>query len=589
MSKKGIGVSIGLASALAVGTIATSVAMPKAIPDQVTEDTNKTETESQNIGKSDIIDKATSPNKSTSRPKTDTREKDNKLELLKEIRSEELAMVNKNSSDEKTSASSVLLADKSISSLKNETVKLDKEDTKADKKEDKKDENLNLKANKKEETTSNNKKTTEIKTKDYVYKEWVQTEYDSEKVKEDKATSSSEKVTMYASSPVYIRADKSIKSDKLGLVEKNKEVSGLVVGEWLQVDNNGKNGYISTLYLQTERKEKPPKDVNKDVKKEDKKEETKASKNPENEKTDNKKIQEDKKEFKGEKYTGFVTEALNVRNKPSMDSDIIKVYPANTKVEGIKADGWIQVKGGNDTFYISSKYVSDKKPEEKSQEKASSESKKENTTSFKGVEYTGFVSSPVNVRDNPSMNSNVIKVYPRGHQLTGLKGNGWIQVKEGSSTFYVSSNLVQDEKPQEEVITEKAYKEEVTNNSGANSDIVSAAMAQLGKPYVYGSAGPSAFDCSGLTSYLYQNVYGISLNRNSAAQASNGYAVDWSNLQEGDLMFFNTSGSGISHVGIYVGGGQMVHASTPSTGVICSNINADYYVNTFVTARRIVN
>ncbi|WP_297810990.1 cell wall-binding repeat-containing protein [uncultured Finegoldia sp.] len=129
-------------------------------------------------------------------------------------------------------------------------------------------------------------------------------------------------------------------------------------------------------------------------------------------------------------------------------------------------------------------------------------------------------------------------------------------------------------------------KQDDTNNK--LDKIVKLAYKQLGKPYVWGTHGPSSFDCSGLTSYLYKQAYGVSISTSSRAQASYGYKVSKSNLRKGDLMFFATGGGGISHVGIYVGDNKLVHASTPSTGVILSDINSRYYQKTFVTARRLL-
>jgi cell wall-associated NlpC family hydrolase len=84
-------------------------------------------------------------------------------------------------------------------------------------------------------------------------------------------------------------------------------------------------------------------------------------------------------------------------------------------------------------------------------------------------------------------------------------------------------------------------------------------MAELGKPYVWGAGGPSSFDCSGLVSYVYAQV-GVSLPHNAAAQYGYGTPVSYGDLQAGDLVFF----SGLGHVGIYIGGGQFIHA--PHTG-----------------------
>ena len=84
-------------------------------------------------------------------------------------------------------------------------------------------------------------------------------------------------------------------------------------------------------------------------------------------------------------------------------------------------------------------------------------------------------------------------------------------------------------------------------------------MQELGKPYVWGAAGPSYFDCSGLVMYVYAQV-GVSLPHNAAAQYGYGSPVSYGDLQPGDLVFFE----GLGHVGIYIGGGQFIHA--PHTG-----------------------
>ena len=112
------------------------------------------------------------------------------------------------------------------------------------------------------------------------------------------------------------------------------------------------------------------------------------------------------------------------------------------------------------------------------------------------------------------------------------------------------------------------------------------ARQYLGTPYVYGGSSPSGFDCSGLTSYTYRQM-GVSLNRTAASQANQGTYVAKSDLQPGDLVFFNTSG-GISHVGIYTGNGNMVHSPRPGKSVEIVSINSGYYAQRYVTARRVV-
>lgn len=118
-------------------------------------------------------------------------------------------------------------------------------------------------------------------------------------------------------------------------------------------------------------------------------------------------------------------------------------------------------------------------------------------------------------------------------------------------------------------------------------EVVNYAYNFLGKPYVYGASGPNAFDCSGLTQYVY-NRFGIGLSRTTYTQVNQGIKVDRSNLQPGDLVFFNTEGS-ISHVGIYVGGGDFIHAPRTGKPVMISSLSDGYYSNKYATARRILN
>ena len=109
--------------------------------------------------------------------------------------------------------------------------------------------------------------------------------------------------------------------------------------------------------------------------------------------------------------------------------------------------------------------------------------------------------------------------------------------------------------------------------SGGAAAAVSYARAQVGDAYVYGAAGPDAFDCSGLTMMAWRAA-GVSLPHSSSAQYSSGAKVSRSSLQPGDLVFYYQP---ISHVGIYVGNGQIVHAANPSTGVSMTSVDSMPY------------
>ena len=109
--------------------------------------------------------------------------------------------------------------------------------------------------------------------------------------------------------------------------------------------------------------------------------------------------------------------------------------------------------------------------------------------------------------------------------------------------------------------------------------VVGIAMQYLGAPYVWGASGPSSFDCSGLVAYVYAQV-GVSLPHNAAAMYSYGTPVSYNDLQPGDLVFF----SGLGHMGIYIGGGQFIHA--PHTGDVVKISNMSDH-GSYVGARRL--
>ena len=135
-----------------------------------------------------------------------------------------------------------------------------------------------------------------------------------------------------------------------------------------------------------------------------------------------------------------------------------------------------------------------------------------------------------------------------------------------------------------------ASKPPTTADASAVADgqpaVVRRALGYLGTRYRYGASGARGFDCSGFTSYIYRQ-HGISLPHNSAAQYRVGKPVSRSELRPGDLVFFRTRGSRISHVGIYIGNGKFVHASSARGRVRIDTLTSGYYHQRYVGARRI--
>ena len=125
------------------------------------------------------------------------------------------------------------------------------------------------------------------------------------------------------------------------------------------------------------------------------------------------------------------------------------------------------------------------------------------------------------------------------------------------------------------------------SSSSLRQKIVSDAKEHLGTPYVWGGSTPSGFDCSGFVQYvLKQN--GITLPRTTSEQVKAGTAISKSDLQPGDLVFLqNTYKAGVSHVGIYIGDGKMIHASS-SKGVTISDLSTSYYTKHYHSSRRIL-
>lgn len=121
--------------------------------------------------------------------------------------------------------------------------------------------------------------------------------------------------------------------------------------------------------------------------------------------------------------------------------------------------------------------------------------------------------------------------------------------------------------------------------SGAAASAVSAALSRVGSSYVSGGSGPSSFDCSGLTMWAYSRA-GVSLPHYSGAQMAAGRSVSLGDMQPGDLMFFGSGGS--RHVAMYIGGGQVVHATNPRRGVVSGTYEWEMARGDFAGVRRYV-
>lgn len=166
--------------------------------------------------------------------------------------------------------------------------------------------------------------------------------------------------------------------------------------------------------------------------------------------------------------------------------------------------------------------------------------------------------------------------------------NGWYKITTNGVTGYVSSDYMVTCKDSAGSRGDGTTAVAVAASTSLGQQVVDYAKQYLGCPYVYGGNGPSCFDCSGFTSYVYRH-FGYTLNRTASGQLSNGTSVSKSELQPGDLVFFryNTS-KAASHVGIYIGNGQFIHASTNTYTVKIDDLTSGHYASVYVGARRIL-
>ena len=294
------------------------------------------------------------------------------------------------------------------------------------------------------------------------------------------------------------------------------------------------------------------------------------------------------------KAVGRVTEKdIPLYFDPTEESNVYILLPLDALVSVMEdLEDWFRVSYNDCTGFVSPEYIELLKRSEDFQT------------------YGVVDAEEMSLLQEADGSSEVLDTLKDGDRLevTGFD-NGWFAVKKGDTTGYVTGDdldLTMEKEAPKPKVTAAAVKKAVTetaadgtndtgdstdsaaSSSGSGSDIVSFAQQYLGVPYVYGGTSGSGFDCSGFTMYVFSH-FGISLAHGATPQLNNGYAVSMSDLQPGDLVFFfgtyNTS-SAASHVGIYVGGGQFIHASS-SRGVIISSLSESYYANRYLGARRV--
>ncbi|MGN1203515.1 MAG: NlpC/P60 family protein [Lachnospiraceae bacterium] len=252
---------------------------------------------------------------------------------------------------------------------------------------------------------------------------------------------------------------------------------------------------------------------------------------------------------------------LNVRAVPATDGKLVGKMPKDSACEVLETteDGaWAHIQSGEVDGYVSTDYLYTGAD-----------------AGMKAMELVKTVAvvnaDALKVREQAGMDAAVLTSVPKGEELEVVEQlDGWVKVSIDGEDAYVSSDYVTVEEKLDTAVTmsELLYGQGV---SDLRVDIVEYAKQFLGNKYVYGGSSlTKGTDCSGFTMSVYKH-FGIKLSHSSRAQANEGRKISASELQPGDLIFYGGSSGSINHVAMYIGGGKVIHASSPKTGIKISN------------------
>jgi N-acetylmuramoyl-L-alanine amidase len=325
-------------------------------------------------------------------------------------------------------------------------------------------------------------------------------------------------------------------------------------------------------------------------------------------------------------------DALRFRAGPSLDAEILGWADKGTVVEILEDLGeWCRVSWEGQTGYMSSRYleqltVAEPESEEKddpalaptpepepeptpaptpepeptpaptpkpepeplpapSAESVKASGKEEDTGEEEESQYpcVGVLTgNAVRFRALPSLEADVYDFFNVGRRVTvlGLEED-WYRVEVGGKIGYLFSKYVR--------LVEKQEASSLPEAGELAQSVIQLAKDNLGVPYSYGGASPTGFDCSGLVYYCFLNS-GVKLNRTASGQYTQGVYVEKDELEPGDLVFFVSPGTwSIGHVGIYIGDGQFIHASTGSHEIVVSELSGSYWTTNYYGARRITD
>ncbi len=255
-----------------------------------------------------------------------------------------------------------------------------------------------------------------------------------------------------------------------------------------------------------------------------------------------------------------VSDNLNIRAVAAEDGRLVGKLPRNAACEVIDTDDtWAHIKSGSVEGYVSLEYLLTGVPAKfKAEELA--------------VTVAKVATDSLKVRAEANTESEVITLVAMGEELEVAAVEGdWVKVLLDNDEVYVSAEYVEvsAELSTAVTMTELLYGQGV---SDVRVDICQYAKEFIGNPYVWGGTSlTKGADCSGFVMKVFQK-YGVKLPRNSRSQANCGTTIKVAEAKPGDLIFY-AKGKTINHVAIYIGNGQVIHASSPKTGIKISNVS----------------
>lgn len=247
---------------------------------------------------------------------------------------------------------------------------------------------------------------------------------------------------------------------------------------------------------------------------------------------------------------------LNIRTDSSKNAKLVGKLPKDAACEVIEIteDGWAHISSGNVEGYVSAEYLL-----------VGPEAKLRANELIKTV--VKAATDGLRVREEASVDSSVITQIAQGEELEYIETlEGWYKISIDGQEGYVSSEYSEVETKLDTAITmtELLYGEGV---SDVRVELCEYAKQFVGNPYVWGGTSlTKGADCSGFVLSVFKK-FGVKLSHHSGTQAKEGTKISASELQAGDLVFYGNSKGTINHVAIYIGGGQVIHASSPKTGI----------------------